>query len=76
MKTFKKIMRGVLLYSTLLIFFGFLISAESLFEVNRPVFALIFIGLVNLIILCFVVFQKDDLNQYVPKWFRDGNRKD
>jgi hypothetical protein len=67
MNSLKKISKIVLLYGTILYSLLYLIAAESLS------FFYIVIGLAIVIVLvgaCYEVFKDDDLENYVPKWFR------
>lgn len=70
MKRFTYISKAVLLYGTVLYFFIYILSAESLTELN-PLMA--FIGLFILLVLiavCKRVFKDDNLEDYLPKWFK------
>ena len=62
--------RVVLLYGTIL-YFGFYITiAESLAE-TRPLLA--FIGLfilLLLLVLCAKTFNANNIEEYLPKWFK------
>lgn len=67
MNSLKKIGKIVLLYGTILYSLLYLIAAESLS------FFYIIIGLVIVIILigaCYEVLRNDNLENYIPKWFR------
>ena len=62
-----KILKGILLYATIIYFFCFAMAIESL-----SVIALI-IGLVIFALLlsaCYIALNDDHLENYVPKWFR------
>jgi hypothetical protein len=63
----KKFLKGILLYATIIYFFCFAMAIESL-----SVIALI-IGLgifVLLLSACYTVLNDDNLENYVPKWFK------
>ena len=62
-----KILKCILLYATIIYFFCFAMAIESL-----SVLALI-MGLVIFILLliaCYMALNDDNLENYVPKWFR------
>lgn len=62
-----KILKGILLYSTIIYFFCFAMAIESL-----SVIALI-IGLIIFVLLlsaCYIALNDDNLENYVPKWFK------
>ena len=62
-----KILKGILLYSTIIYFFCFAMAIESL-----SVLALI-IGLIIFVLLlsaCYIALNDDNLENYVPKWFK------
>jgi hypothetical protein len=63
----KKFLKGILLYATIIYFFCFAMAIESL-----SVIALI-IGLgifVLLLSACYIALNDDNLEDYVPKWFK------
>ena len=65
-----KILKGILLYSTVLYFFLYIMAAESLFTTN---FTAALIGLFLLIILIgstYEAFKNENLIEYIPKYFR------
>ena len=67
MNSLKKIGKIVLLYGTILYSLLYLIAAESLS------FFYIIIGLAIVILLigaCYEVFKNDNLENYIPKWFK------
>lgn len=62
-----KLLKGILLYSTIVYFFCFAMAIESL-----SVIALI-IGLIIFVLLlsaCYIALNEDNLENYVPKWFK------
>lgn len=63
----KKIFKGILLYFTIIYFCCFAMAIESL-----SIIALI-IGLILFILLlsaCYIALNDDNLEDYVPKWFK------
>lgn len=65
-----KILKGILLYATILYFFCFIIAAESL--ASYSIFYII-LGLFILIVLVGIntlTLKNENLEDYVPKWFR------
>ena len=65
-----KILKGILLYSTILYFFCFITAAESL--ASYSIFYII-LGLFILIVLIganTLTLENENLEDYVPKWFR------
>lgn len=65
-----KILKGILLYSTVLYFFLYIMIAESLFTTN---FTAALIGLFLLIVLIgstYEAFKNENLIEYIPKYFR------
>ena len=71
MSSLKKIGKIVLLYGTILYFFCFIISAESLGEkyIYSPLIGILI--LFFLIIMCYIALRGDNLNNFIPKYFRD-----
>lgn len=70
MNSLKKIGKIVLLYSTILYSLCLLLALESLLETNS-VYAIIALFIeVIFITVCYETFKNDDLENYVPKWFR------
>lgn len=70
MNSLKKIGKIVLLYSTILYSLCLLLALESLLETNG-VYAIIALFIeVIFITVCYGTFKNDDLENYVPKWFR------
>jgi heme O synthase-like polyprenyltransferase len=70
MNSLKKISKIVLLYSTILHSLLFLLALESLIEINN-VYAIIALFIeVILITTCYEIFKNDNLENYVPKWFK------
>ena len=66
----KKIGKIVLLYSTILYSLCLLLALESLVEINN-VYAIVALFIeVVLIIICYAVLKNDNLENYVPKWFK------
>lgn len=66
----KKTTKCLLLYGTLLYFCIFLICAEALFNYNSIYFVNSFVILIILICFNHHYFEGDNLENYVPKWFR------
>lgn len=63
----KKFLKGILLYATIIYFFCLIMTIESL-----PVIALI-IGIslfILLLVVCYIALNEDNLEEYIPKWFR------
>jgi hypothetical protein len=63
----KKFLKGILLYTTIIYFFCIIMAIESL-----SVIALI-IGLIIFVLLlsaCYIVLNDDNLEDYIPKWFK------
>lgn len=71
MSSLKKIGKIVLLYGTILYFFCFIISAESLGEkyIYSPLIGILI--LFFLILMCHIALRKDNLSDFIPKYFRD-----
>lgn len=66
----KKFFKCSLLYVTTIYFIVYLIIAESLTE-NNPLYAFIgFFILLVLLAVCKKVFKAQELEEYIPKWFR------
>jgi putative effector of murein hydrolase LrgA (UPF0299 family) len=65
-----KVLKGILLYSTILYFFFFIAAAESLFQLSL---CHLVIGLFILIALvggCSEAFRNENLEDFVPKFLR------
>ena len=71
LNTLKFIGKVVLLYGTILYFFCFIISAESLGEkyMFSPLIGILI--LFFLILMCHIALREDNLNDFIPKYFRD-----
>lgn len=67
MKKILKIAKGILLYVTLLYLGLFVASVDSM--TDTVLFVSFFI-LVCLIFASYMALKDEDLEQYVPKWFR------
>ena len=67
MKKITKIAKGILLYVTLLYLGLFVASVDSM--TNTILFVSFFI-LMCLIFASYIALKDEDLEQYVPKWFR------
>lgn len=67
MKKILKIAKGILLYVTLLYLGLFVASVDSM--TDTFLFVSFFI-LVCLMVASYIALKDEDLEQYVPKWFR------
>ena len=67
MKKILKIAKGILLYVTLLYLGLFIASVDSMTE---TVLFVSFFILMCLIFASYIALKDEDLEQYVPKWFR------
>lgn len=63
----KKFLKGVLLYSTIIYFLCFIIAIEGLSIITLIIGIIFFILLLG---ACYIVLNDDNLENYVPKWFR------
>lgn len=62
-----KILKGILLYSTIIYFFCFAMAIESLSVIILIIGLIIFALLVS---ACYIALNDDNLENYVPKWFK------
>lgn len=62
-----KILKGILLYSTILYFFCFAMAIESLSVIALVIGLIIFVLLLS---ACYIALNNDNLENYVPKWFK------
>jgi hypothetical protein len=62
-----KVLKGILLYSTIVYFFCFAMAIESLSVIALIIGLIIFALLVS---ACYIALNDDNLENYVPKWFR------
>jgi hypothetical protein len=62
-----KLLKGILLYSTIIYFFCFAMAIESLSVIALVIGLIIF---VLLLIACYIALNDDNLENYVPKWFK------
>lgn len=66
----KKFLKGILLYATIIYSLIFVIAVESLGNIHLSLpFIGIFIWII-LIVICYELLKNDDLNEYIPKWFK------
>ena len=70
MNSLKKIGKIVLLYSTILYSLCLLLALESLLETNNAYAIIALFIEVIFITLCYETFKNDNLENYVPKWFK------
>ena len=70
MNSLKKIGKIVFLYSTILYSLCLLLALESLLETNNAYAIIALFIEVTFITVCYETFKNDDLENYVPKWFR------
>jgi hypothetical protein len=63
----KKFLKGILLYATIIYFFCFAMAIESLSVIALVIGLIIF---VLLLIACYIILNEDNLEDYVPKWFK------
>lgn len=63
----KKFLKGILLYATIIYFFCFIMAIESLSIITLIIGLIIF---VLLLIACYIALNDDNLENYVPKWFK------
>lgn len=67
----KKILKGILLYATIIYSLLFIMGIE--FIVKSKIDSLIIAGLWILVLLiygCYTAFKDDNLDNYIPKWFK------
>lgn len=70
MNSLKKIGKIVLLYDTILYSLCLLLALESLVEISSVyVIIALFIEII-LVTICYEVFKNENLENYIPKWFR------
>ena len=62
-----KILKGILLYSTIIYFFCFAMAIEGLSVIALIIGLIIFALLVS---ACYIALNDDNLEDYVPKWFK------
>ena len=62
-----KLLKGILLYSTIIYFFCFAMAIESLSVIALIIGLIIFALLVS---ACYIALNDDNLEDYVPKWFK------
>jgi uncharacterized membrane protein YcaP (DUF421 family) len=64
----RKILKGILLYSSIIYVALFLMGAESLAQLSVFYFIIGLCIFIILIAFCGAVFKNDDLKNYIPKW--------
>lgn len=62
-----KLLKGILLYATIIYFFCFAMAIESLSVIALIIGLVIFALLVS---ACYIALNDDNLENYVPKWFK------
>lgn len=62
-----KLLKGILLYSTMIYFFCFAMAIESLSVIALIIGLIIF---VLLLIACYIALNDENLENYIPKWFK------
>lgn len=70
MNSLKKIGKIVLLYGTILYSLCLLLALESLIEINNAYAIIALFIEVIFITICYKTFKNDNLENYVPKWFK------
>ena len=63
----KKFLKGILLYATIIYFFCFIMAIESLSIIALIIGISLFI---LLLVACYIILNEDNLENYIPKWFR------
>ena len=63
----KKFLKGILLYVTIIYFFYLIMAIESLSVIALIIGLSIFI---LLLVACYIILNEDNLENYIPKWFR------
>ena len=63
----KKFLKGILLYTTIIYFCCFIMTIESLSVIALIIGISLFI---LLLIVCYVILNNDNLEEYIPKSFR------
>lgn len=63
----KKFLKGILLYATIIYFFCFIMAIESLSIIALIIGISLFI---LLLVVCYIILNNDNLEEYIPKWFR------
>lgn len=62
-----KVLKGILLYATIIYFFCFAMAIESLSVIALIIGLIIFVLLLS---VCYIVLNDDNLENYIPKWFK------
>jgi hypothetical protein len=62
-----KVLKGILLYFTIIYFFCLIMTIESLSVIAIVIGLILF---VILLIACYIALNDDNLENYVPKWFK------
>lgn len=65
-----KILKGILLYSTILFSMLLLMSIESIVESSSTLTIIVLIIECVLLVFCYIAFKNESLEEYVPKYFR------
>lgn len=63
----KKFLKGILLYTTIIYFFCIIMAIESLSVIALIIGISLFI---LLLVVCYIALNEDNLEEYIPKWFR------
>ena len=62
-----KVLKGILLYATILYFCLFIMAADSLGEIGIDAVCISFGILIALIVLCAIAFKNDSIENYIPR---------
>lgn len=63
----KKFLKGILLYTTIIYFFCLIMVIESLSIIALIIGISLFI---LLLVACYIILNEDNLEDYIPKWFK------